>query len=124
MMWRPIETADDQKDMRLIGKVGQPGDLIYVIGEIYFDDGMQRWIWSIDRWPYPPPDSWCQMPSASTPTTPLLARMAEALKAASEFGLHFNPDIPDDRAIWRAAENKINEVLAEYAAMTGENGDG
>lgn len=65
--------------------------------------------------------------------TSLLARMAEALRQA-DAALHLcsaqagTPDAGDGcRLIIQTVERcrpKIREALAEYAAMTGENGDG
>lgn len=48
---------------------------------------------------------------------PLLARMAEALKLAAEYGLWFNhlADLTS-RDAREAAERKISEALAEYEA--------
>lgn len=120
MTWQPIETASGRTDDRLIGKTGQPGGRVYVVGEIYFDDNGKRWIWSIDRSPVPAPEYYQFLPSDSDipdPRDALLAKMAEALNLMLTHGERCNwfADRGDEEVCEQA-----REALAEYEAATKE----
>lgn len=120
MMWRPIETAPRNGQRILLRRIMDPWK---VVGYGYWasEKGIDGWIaFGLTEPPgnlgLAAPDGWMPIPSGDDvidPTTPLLARMAEALKAMQM----------EARA--RNCGLKIaDDVLAEYAAMRGENGDG
>lgn len=109
MMWRPIETAPKDEAIQIAG-----GDILYPIVASW--SGMDDEPWQIDAqaathgeiegWP----THWRPLspePGIPDPTTTLLARMAEALKAMQT----------EARA--RNCGLKIaDDVLAEYEATT------
>lgn len=124
MMWRPIETAPRDEAIQIAG-----GDILYPIVASW--SGMDDEPWQIDAqaathgeiegWP----THWRPLssePGTTDPTTTLLARMAEALKAYLDA---YHPIIPIMSIGMRPTPElkAIRKILAEYAAMTGEMPD-
>lgn len=132
MMWHEIKTPDDlpkkpdkldyeQIDCLIVHK----GDILHRMwncehnvwdgddGDDFFCDAMEPSHWMEIRWPSDP-----------DPTTPLLARMAEALTGLLAFDSRAYVKQSDLARDLLAAKLPSRKVLAEYAAMTGENAGG
>lgn len=136
MMWRPIETAPRDELLDLWQENRRYADC-------YYDQICDHWRTSRpggklfvgikpSHWMYPP-----KPPNEPDPTTTLLARMAEALSKAAnalEAIAEMTWDKRDPCASRIACDEASSlantecedarKALAEYAAMTGENGDG
>jgi hypothetical protein len=61
--WQKIKTVPPDKTNRIIMSVGRKRAKVFVVGEGYFDDIIDAWVWSIDHQTNPVPTHWCPLPA-------------------------------------------------------------